>query len=126
MTTAPTALSLLQFLALPDEKPYLEYVEGEVRPKVSPTAKHAFLQRKLLLALDAAGGSGSIAWALPEWRIILGGQSLVPDIAVVMADHVPYGDKGEIAKYLDGPPDITVEIVSPDQSVSALVRRCLW
>jgi Uma2 family endonuclease len=33
---------------------------------------------------------------------------------------------GRIAQNFDLPPDIVVEIVSPGQSVTALMRRCIW
>jgi Uma2 family endonuclease len=40
--------------------------------------------------------------------------------------RIPVDDRGEIANDLTEPPDIAVEIVSPDQNVTSLVRKCLW
>jgi Uma2 family endonuclease len=50
----------------------------------------------------------------------------VPDIAVYRWERIPRDEKGRIANDFFEPPDLAVEIVSPEQSVNALVRRCLW
>jgi Uma2 family endonuclease len=119
-------MSLEEFLKLPEEKPALEFADGEVTQKVSPMGRHSRLQGVLIERLNHAGEPQRIALALPELRTTFAGISRVPDIAVYRWARLPVDDSGQIANRFTEPPDITVEIVSPDQPVSALVRRCLW
>ena len=46
MAVTRRGLTLEEFLALPEEKPALEYFNGEVTQKVSPLLRHARLQYK--------------------------------------------------------------------------------
>ena len=48
MAVAGRKLTLEEFLALPEEKPALEFVAGAVRQKVSPETQHSLLQKRLL------------------------------------------------------------------------------
>jgi Uma2 family endonuclease len=50
----------------------------------------------------------------------------VPDVAVYRWERIPRDASGRVADDFSEPPDIAVEIASPDQSANALVRRCLW
>ena len=59
-------------------------------------------------------------------RTTFAGASRVPDVAVYRWQRIPRDASGRIANDFREPPDIAVEIVSPEQSVNALVRRCLW
>ena len=43
MTLTDTRMTLTEFLALPEEKPALEYENGEVTQKVSPKGRHSAL-----------------------------------------------------------------------------------
>ena len=36
-------LTLEEFLKLPEEKPYREYIDGRIEVKVSPQSKHSLL-----------------------------------------------------------------------------------
>lgn len=138
MALAQRGLSLEQFLALPEEKPALEYAEGKVTQKVSPKAKHSRLQLKFAEQLDKAGQEGRLSLAFPELRTTFGGASRVPDISVYRRERVPVDTAGELEDNFREPPDIAVEIVSPEHyrgserssgdplGINALVRRCLW
>jgi Uma2 family endonuclease len=52
--------------------------------------------------------------------------SRVPDISVYRRDRIPLDTNGLIADDFPEPPDVALQIVSPEQSVNALVRRCVW
>jgi Uma2 family endonuclease len=67
-----------------------------------------------------------LALAFPELRTSFSGRSYVPDVAVYRWDRIPLDNDGSIADDFFEPPDIAVEIVSPDQSVGALIRKCVW
>lgn len=126
MAVAPTRLTLEQFIELPEEEPPLEFIDGVITQKVSPKGQHSALQAELIKRLDQSGLPRKLARAFPELRATFGGASRVPDIAVYRPDRIPRDASGRIANDFVEPPDITIEIVSPEQSVNALVRRCLW
>ena len=50
----------------------------------------------------------------------------MPDVAVYRWDRIPWGPDGEVPADFYEPPDIAVEIVSPEQSRTELVRKCEW
>lgn len=126
MAVAATRVTLDEFLKLPEEEPALEYADGAITQKVSPKGVHSRLQLVLAGLLDQAGRRDKIALAFPELRATFAGASRVPDIAVYRRDRIPTDASGRVANDFTSPPDIAIEIVSPEQSVNALVRRCVW
>jgi Uma2 family endonuclease len=126
MAIAQTRLSLEEFLRLPEEEPALEYEDGVVTQKMSPKAKHGKVQAALAQAIDRFAEPSRLARAFTETRVTFAGRSYVPDVSVYRWDRIPVDEKGQIANEFQEPPDIAVEIVSPGQSATALVRRCLW
>jgi Uma2 family endonuclease len=64
--------------------------------------------------------------AFPELRAIFGGAAYVPDVAVYRWERIPRTSEGEVADDFMEPPDIALEIVSPKQSVTRLVRKSVW
>ncbi len=126
MATVTKQLTLEQFLELPEKKPALEFEEGRVTQKVSPKAKHSTLQYKLAVFFNQVGEPAKLAFAFPELRETYAGRSYVPDVSVFTWDRIPLDAHGEPVDDLFVPPDITIEIRSPRQSLDRLVRRCLW
>ncbi|MEX1157606.1 MAG: Uma2 family endonuclease [Thermomicrobiales bacterium] len=118
-------MTLEDFLALPEEKPALEFEDGVVSQKVSPMGKHSRLQFNFADRVNREAEPSKLAMAFPELRASHGGNSYVPDVSVYRWDRIPIDDTGEIANRFLLAPDVAVEIVSPGQSVTALVRRCL-
>src|SRR3712207_5720380 len=110
MVTAPRGLTLEQFLALPDTKPALEYIDGEVSQKVAPRPKHSRLQGVFAHWFTAFAESRRLAMALPELRTTFAGASYVPDVAVFVWDRLPLDPAGELADECHEPPDIAIEI----------------
>jgi Uma2 family endonuclease len=105
-----------EYLALPEEKPYLEYVDGVVIQKPMLTAVHrklvAFIVVELGLYERRAGGDSG-----PEGRIRLGDvpSYRIPD-AAYWASGRPSGD--------DSIPTLVVEVRSPDQTMGELREKC--
>jgi Uma2 family endonuclease len=126
VAVAPKRLTLDEFLQLPEEKPALEYFQGEVSQKVSPRGRHGTLHGALVYQLTESAQRENAVVVLPELRATFAGASVVPDISVYRWERVPVDDAGEVADDFTAPPDIAVEIASPRQSSTALVRRCLW
>src|SRR5207248_6533352 len=102
----------------------LEYEDGEALQKVSPKAKHGLLQGELWGLLRGIGGRAILA--VVELRVTFGGKSVVPDLSVFRRERVPLDADGSPQDDIFIPPDLTVEIASPRQSINKLVRRCLW
>ena len=127
MAIVQKGLTLEEFLALPEQKPALEYEKGVVIRKVSPKKRHSRLQTGLAKLFDRFGEPERLYATFTELRTAYGGRSYVPDLCVYGWERVAVDDNGEV---VDGvatdPPDVAVEIVSPEQSVNFLVRKCLW
>ncbi len=126
MAVTGRKLTLGEFLALPEEKPSLEYFDGEVSQKVAPQGKHSLLTYRLARFFNAALEPQKLGFAFPELRRTYAGASPVPDLAVYRWERIPRLPTGEVANRFDAPPDIAVEIVSPDQGMALLRRKCAW
>ncbi len=122
MAITQQRLTLEEFLALPEEKPALEFEDGEVTQKVSPKARHGKLQFRLTSLLDRPGVSS----AFSETRTIFAGRSYVPDAIAFTWDRTPVDELGEVPDDITIPPDVAVEIRSPGQSLSSQIKRCRW
>ena len=114
-------------LDFPDvEKPYLESIDGRLVAKVSPKRKHGRLQLRLGRILeDWAGKRGEVA---TEWRFYLlpddaRPSSLVPDVAYVSLERLPLALPEDARERPRLAPDIAVEIMSPSDSRSVLMRK---
>ena len=125
-TIRPRQITLEQFLALPDEKPALEYFHGEVTQKVSPLARHGRLQFKFAEIINTYAEPRRLAMALPEIRGTFAGASRVPDIGIFAWDRIPRTPDSEIGNNQFIPPDIAIEILSPGQSRRDLTEKCRW
>lgn len=110
-------MSLEQFLREPriDRKPYLEYIDGEVVAKVSPEAKHSLLQVDFSVYFQGIARPRRLGRAFTEMRFTFAGRSILPDVAFVIAEHIRFDEDGEVASVIPTPPDIHVEILSPDK-----------
>jgi Uma2 family endonuclease len=126
MAIEEKAFTLEQFLRLPEEEPALEFIEGQVRQKVSPQVWHSRLQVALVDHVNKAGLPDKKAFAFSELRSSFAGESRVPDVSVFRWDRIPKDETGRLLKVSVEPPDIVFEIVSPEQSVNSLIQRCLW
>ena len=120
-------LTLAEFLALPEEEPALELEpDGVVVQKVSPKGRHSRLQLVLCERINQFAEPRRLAMAFPELRVAFGGAAYVPDVSVFGWERIPRTADGEIADIFEEPPDAAIEIVSPQQSVNAVLRRCVW
>ncbi len=116
-----TGVTIDEFLRMPEEKPALELIDGEVVQKPMTKRDHWLVADALLAALRAyrkrrGGISG------PETTVPFrpGSNALVPDIAY-WAPGKPTGTRDESL-----PPTLAVEIRSEGQSVEALRSKCLF
>jgi Uma2 family endonuclease len=119
-------MTLEEFLELPEREPALEFEEGTVTQKVSPKGKHSAIQLGAAQLVNRMVRPSRVARAFTELRTTFAGRSYVPDVSVYRWGRIAVDANGEIADVFREPPDVTVEIVSPKQSLTKLVRRCLW
>jgi Uma2 family endonuclease len=115
-------MTLEEFLRMPgiDERPYKEFIDGRVETKMSPQKKHGLLKKRLINDLDDHSEPRDLGQSFPELRCTFAGRSIIPDVAFLLDEHIEVDEDGEVLDPTPRPPDIHIEIVSPDQSV----RKC--
>jgi Uma2 family endonuclease len=118
------AVTLEQFLRMPEQKPALEYADGNVAPKFGGDLPHSALMGQLSTAIDNFAHPRRLALAFPELRVTFAGFSFVPDVAVIRWERVPRTPIGEIGDDVTTPPDIAFEITSPDEPIAGVARKC--
>ncbi|VXD24018.1 conserved hypothetical protein [Planktothrix serta PCC 8927] len=124
--TPSKTISLEEFLKQPETKPASEYIEGQIIQKSMPQGKHSTIQGELVIALNAILKPAKIARAFPELRCTFGERSIVPDVSVFTWDRIPRDDNGAIANTFLIAPDWMIEILSPDQSPTKVIKNILY
>jgi Uma2 family endonuclease len=122
MPTRPV-LTLDQFLKERETTPASEYACGEVFQKPMPDVPHAAIQFFLAAVLGPYLRQTGIGRAFTELRCIFGPsgreRTYVPDLVYVAKDRLP----SRAERHLHVPPDLTIEILSPDQHRSQLLDK---
>lgn len=134
-TFQPKIFTLEDFLAMPETKPASEFIAGSIEQKPMPQGQHSRLQLKLCDLINDVAEATEIAMALPELRctfgdpvsasLPLGKRSIVPDIAIFRWERIPFEPSGDIANAFELAPDWTIEILSPDQKDTKVIRNIL-
>jgi Uma2 family endonuclease len=112
-------ITLAEFLELPDTKPASEYIDGEIIQKPMPQTQHSVIQGRLFFEWRET----DIARAFPELRCIFGGRAVVPDVVVFEEANISYDDNGDIVNAVSIAPDWTIEILSPEQSMTRVLKN---
>jgi Uma2 family endonuclease len=123
--TLPKTPTLAEFLALPETKPASEFIDGKIIQKPMPQGQHSRIQQKLITAINLVLEDAKIALALPELRCSFGNRSIVPDVVVFTWEHLATNDDGTIANQFTTAPDWTIEILSPEQTITRVTRNIL-
>ncbi len=104
-------------IVLPETKPALEWIDGEIVQKVRPQRAHALAQSVFWEALSRWARRRRPGFAGTEWEFRLAPpgeirRPLVPDVAYIAYDHVPRAqlEKMDIPRVA---PDVVVEVISP-------------
>ena len=117
-------ITLAEFLELPDTKPASEYIDGEVIQKPIPQKQHSIIQKKLLFAIDPILSDAGIGQAFPELRCTFGGRAVVPDVVVFEEANIStYDENNDAINVVSIPPDWTIEILSPEQSTTRVLKN---
>jgi Uma2 family endonuclease len=145
-------MTLAEFLALPEQKPYLEWdaslvpwqdqagaellgvvtqkpgagpdLIGVVTQKVAPQDDHSLITQRVRDAFVRFGEVPHLGLVHVEKRFKLVGWSPVPDVSFYQRGKLRPQSRRRMGEQ-PGLPDIAVEIVSPEQRVSSLLRKCL-
>lgn len=121
--TVRTRISLAAFLALPETKPYLELMDGEVIEKAMPNRKHGTLVAFLIRVLGNYLEQSREARIETEVRHLEDDEEWVflPDVSVTLRSRTGPAIESE------GPqeilPDLAIEVLSPDDRPGRLQRR---
>lgn len=105
-----------EYLALPEEKPYLEYIDGVVLQKPMPNEEHAILVGELIIeiGLYARRNGGKVG---PESRVRMpdGSGYRLPDTSFWAAGR---------PRTNGAPPSLVIEVRSAGQSLADLRNKC--
>src|SRR4051794_36705013 len=115
-------MSWEEFLALPEEKPYLEYIDGRVVQKMAPRPVHWLAVAQIVAAFVAYEHEhGGMSGPEPRVRFELPGemQSRLPDIGY-WAPGKPLDDGlgGSLS------PTLAVEVLSPGDKLDRQREKC--
>ncbi len=127
-TMVPTIIkrmTLAEFLVIPETKPVNEFIDGAIHQKPMPQGKHSIIQRELTFTVDRPLRDQKIARAFPELRCTFGDRSTVPDISVILWGRIPRNPDGTVANTFSIAPDWTIEILSPDQGQTKVVKNIM-
>jgi Uma2 family endonuclease len=116
-------LTLADFLAMPETKPASEFIDGAIVQKPMPQGKHSAVQSELVPTINGKLRGVKMARAFSELRCTFGGRSTVPDVSVFVWDRIACDASGDIANVFPLSPDWTIEILSPDQSQTKVVKN---
>ncbi|PSB20818.1 Uma2 family endonuclease [Phormidesmis priestleyi ULC007] len=123
--TLESKLTLAAFLKQPETKPASEFINGEIIQKPMPQGEHTLIQIELCKAIDQVVQPQKIAKAFPELRCTFGGVSIVPDISVFRWQRIPTQPSGRIVNRFEIQPDWAIEILSPNQNSTKVLRNLL-
>jgi Uma2 family endonuclease len=126
MVTIPIKnINLEQFLALVETKSASEYIDGKIIQKPMPQEKNSLLQLELIFFINSILRKSGIAIAFPELRCTIGGRSIVPDVVILENKNIPKDDDGEIANVVTTAPNWVIEILSPEQSTTKVIKNII-
>jgi Uma2 family endonuclease len=114
-----------ELLALPEQKPSLEYIDGVVRQKVAAKRVDGTIQAYLAAVFNQIAWAEGSVIVCADTRFLTGRRALVPDVSVYRTERVEGADsQGRVPDDFTVPPDIAIEIKSPGQTVTAQLEKC--
>ncbi len=109
-----------EFLRLPDDGRKYELVDGEAK-EVPAGHKHDVIGANLIVRIASyARGRGYLAGSQAGFRMITG-NIRSPDVAFTLKERLPEGKPSE--GFEEGAPDLAIEIVSPNEDKTDLLRK---
>jgi Uma2 family endonuclease len=114
-------VTVTEYLAIPEEAPYLEYLHGEVVEKPGSGFRRMVVTNHLIVELhryEATHGGISGPEARVEFQIEGGTYFRLPDVAYWAPGRQVEGERAM------RPPTLAAEVSSPGQSIAALREKC--
>jgi Uma2 family endonuclease len=90
---------------------------------VSPQKKHSLLTSRCLEHLNRWAEPARLGYAFPELRCTFAGRSIIPDVVFLLEKHIEVETSGEPVNETLRPPDIHIEIISPDQGMKKACEK---
>lgn len=122
--SAKTILTLEQFLQLPEDDLFHELDEGELLTMSPTKRRRGEVQWKLSALLAKYLENNPVCSAYPaETGFLLDRDPPIvrsPDIALVRAGRPHLGEADE---FIQGAPDLAIEVISPSDAASSLLRK---
>jgi Uma2 family endonuclease len=118
--TVGTLITADDLLRLPDDGHRSELVRGELKQMSPSGARHALVAARIIASLvNATGGLGAVYASEAGFRIARNPDTVrAPDAAFVAAHRVV-----DTPGYFDGAPDVAFEVISPNDSYSAVEEK---
>jgi Uma2 family endonuclease len=108
-----------EFLALPDDGRKYELVDGEAK-EVPTFLRHGKIALALAILMAELRRFGDLFDSSTGFRMA-GGNIRSPDVSFVRKDRLPEDD--DLDQFLDGAPDLCVEIISPSEDRHDIYRK---
>jgi Uma2 family endonuclease len=125
MTDTTARLTLGQFLAIPEQKPALEFdTDGTIHEKMSPNTEHSALQAHiahLLLKWVDVDPPRRRGYVYTELRTNVAGASKLPDVAFYRQRP-----RASRRKHALDVADVSIEILSPRDDRDEQEAKCQW
>jgi Uma2 family endonuclease len=116
-------LTLEDFLRLPETEPASEFLDGRIEQKPYAGGPHSLLQCKFLSRLPSSAESPRSGFPFPELRCTFAGWSIVPDVSFFALHRIPRDPDGRVSNDFFLAPDLSIEIVSPEQAIGPLIEK---
>lgn len=120
--TTPVRVSIDDFLAMEETKPYLELIDGEVVEKAMPNPSHSSIVVILIRRLANYLDESKEARVDTEMRHLQNEEQRVylPDVSVTLNSRFP---KGMRRGLVETHPDFAIEVLSPDDRAARVLDR---
>ncbi len=120
--------TLEEFLRMPEieEAPYLEYVEGRIEAKAMPTPNHNLIESGFTIRINGFARNFDLGVAIHELRHTFAGRSILPDVSFLKSKNLRFHPDGTLEDFIPTPPDVHIEVISPDQAVAKTHSKLLF
>lgn len=126
MSTAERLLTAEEFFLLPDpiEGGKMELADGRVLTMSPVGLLHGQISHAIATALGAFVRPRQLGTVTQETGFRLQrnpDRVRAPDVSFLRSDRIP--PKGRRETFIEGPPDLAIEVLSPDDRVAAVLRK---
>jgi len=115
-------MTLEEFLALPEQMPALEFIDGLVRQKLAAKPVHGTIQKFLMMTIEQYARPRRLGVVLPDTRFVSPRWVPVPDVIFYRRERLRV--RRAPADFVE-PPDLAIEVMSPGQTLTSQIQKCL-